>query len=320
MTSAFLRLRQRGRHLPRVLGQLARYGIPRRSLLFGPKSLGDDLLCTAVLREARLRGKPLTLFSRRPELFAHNPDPLRVLPIDDYFIATLRKLGAEVIQPYYVSADLDKPDRDILPPRHVIAEMCRLVGLSGAIRLRPYLNLTPEECSFGGFFSRQITVQSSGLSAAIPYRNKEWGPDRFAAVARLLSPEFKLVQIGSAADPALPVDLDLRGKTSLREAAAVLANSAVFLGLEGFLVHLARAVECPSVVVFGGRARPEVFGYSANHNLFTSPPCSPCGLRNTCAFEMACMTSISPEAVRAAVVEVTRRERSELPVDVVELP
>lgn len=299
--TALLRLRQRGRQFPRVLGQLERYGIPRRSLLFGPKSLGDDLLCTAVLREARLRDQPLTMFSQRPELFAHNLDPLRVLSIDDYYLATLRRLGAAVIQPYYLSPDPVNPDRDVFPAQHIIAEMCRLVGLTGSVRLRPYLHLTPEERSFGSFFPRQIALQSSGLAAAIPYRDKEWGSDRFAAVARHLSPEFKLVQIGSAADPALPVDLDLRGKTTLRQVAAVLANSAVFLGLEGFLVHLARAVECPSVVVFGGRARPAVFGYSANHNLVSSPPCSPCGLRNTCAYQLACMASISPEEVRNAV-------------------
>jgi len=82
-------------------------------------------------------------------------------------------------------------------------------------------------------------------------------------LARELARDFKLVQLGTAADPALPVDKDLRGRTSLREAAAILAASEVFIGLEGFLTHLARAVDCPSVVVQGGRARPETFGYAA---------------------------------------------------------
>lgn len=290
----------RGARYLRFARNLARWGFPRRSLVFGPLSLGDDLLCTAVLREARRRGAPYAIMTARPELFLGNDDPERILPIDDDFIAGLRRLGARVVQPYYVCTDPSDPRRDVLPGRHIIAEMCAAVGLRGEIALRPYLHLAPAEIDAGRRFPRQITIHSSGLNAAIPYETKEWGAARFVEVARELSAHAKLVQVGAANDPPLPVDLDLRGRTGLRDAAAILAASEVFIGLEGFLAHLARAVDCPAVVVMGGRAATDVFGYPANRNLAAFPSCAPCGLRVGCRHGLACLDAIPPAAVAAA--------------------
>lgn len=311
---------RRAKALPRFLWHLARWGRPKRALLFGPLSLGDDLLCTAVLREARLRGTPFAMMTARPELFAGNSDLERLLPIDDYYVAGLRRLGTRVVQPYYVRGAPADSRRDLLPTRHIIAEMCQLAGLSGVVSLRPYLTLTEAERRRGRRFDRQIAIQSTGLGAAIPYPAKEWGAARFGETAHLLQADFKLVQLGSPSDPALAVDLDLRGRTTIREAAAVLAESSCFLGLEGFLAHLARAVDCPSVVVFGGRARPEIFGYPGNINLFSAVDCAPCGLREGCPYQMKCMAEITPATVADAVRELAGRPRMPLPVATATLP
>ena len=288
----------------RFARNLISWGIPVRSLLFGPLSLGDDLLCTAVLREASRRGKPFAMMTAQPELFAGNSDPSRLLPIDDDFAAGLRRLGARIVQPYYVSRDPSDDQRDRLPARHIIAEMCTLAGLRGEVALRPYLHLTDDERAAGRRFSGQIALQSSGLAAAIPYEAKEWGSARFADVARQLSSRAKLVQLGAATDPALPVDLDLRGGTTLRETAAILAGSDLFVGLEGFLAHLARAVDCPAVVIMGGRAPVEIFGYSANRNFTSFPECAPCARREGCPHAMQCMAAISPAAGVAAALDL----------------
>jgi len=311
---------RRARALPRLLWNLARWGRPKRALLFGPLSLGDDLLCTAVLREARNRGTPFAMMTARPELFVGNSDPLRVLPIDDYYVAGLRRLGSQVVQPYYVPADPENPQRDLLPPHHIIAEMCRIAGLSGTVSLRPYLTLTDAERRGGRRVERQIAIHSTGLGAALPYPTKDWGAERFAAVVQALAADFNFVQLGSPGDPALPGALDLRGRTTLREAAAVLAESVCFVGLEGFLTHLARAVDCPSVVVFGGRSAPDIFGYPANLNLYAPVDCAPCGLRDGCPHDLKCMAEITPAAVTAAVRQLAARPRTLLTVATATLP
>ena len=253
-------------------------------------------------------------------MFVGNSDPARVIPIDDYFVAGLRRLGARVIQPYYVQRHPTDPQCDRLPSRHIIAEMCALAGLRGQIAVRPYLHLSDDEHAHGRRFPRQIALHSSGLAAAIPYDAKEWGAARFAEVARQLAPHTKLIQLGAAADSPLPVDLDLRGRTTLREAAAILAGSDLLIGLEGFLAHLARAVDCPSVVVMGGRAPAEIFGYSANRNLTAFPECAPCARRTGCPYDMKCMTAITPEIVVAAARELANRPPGPLSADTFCLP
>lgn len=319
-TSTAAQLGRRLATFPRMAGRLAAWGAPRHSLVFGPLSLGDDLLCTAVLREARRRGTPFVMFTARPELFSGNLDPAELHLIDDHFLTLLRRLGRAPVQPYYVAIDPTNPQRDLFPPRHIIAEMCRLAGLTGEIALRPYLTLTDAERTAAPRLPRQIAIQSSGLSAAIPYTTKEWGAERFAEVTQKLASEFSLVQLGASGDPLLPdVALDLRGKTTLREAAAVQAASQCFIGLEGFLTHLARAVDCPSVVIHGGRAPAGIFDYSANTNLYGRPTCSPCGLRDGCPYSLECMTAITAETVATAVREITSSGRAPLTLETVTL-
>lgn len=295
---------RRFRGVSRALLKVARYGRPQRLLLFGPMSLGDDLLCTTVLREARRRGTPFAMMTNRPELFTGSSDAAAVMPVDDYHHQLLQRLGTEVVRPYYARANPTHPAQELMPPRHIAAEMCRLAGLRGEVAARPYLHLTTEEHAAGRRLPRQIAIQSSCLAAALPSPTKEWGANRLAAVARLLQREFSLVQLGHPKDPALPVDLDLRGKTTLREAAGVLAGSLAFVGLEGFLANLARAVDCPSVIVHGGRLAEGICSYGANRNFFHSPPCSPCNLRIDCPHGLECLSAISPEAVAAAAREL----------------
>lgn len=86
----------------------------------------------------------------------------------------------------------------------------------------------------------------------------------------------------------------------MRQAAAILSASRLFIGLATGLVHLARAVECRSVIVYGGREDPSRSGYSANENLYWSGPCAPCWQRNHCDYDRVCMSEILPEQVIAA--------------------
>lgn len=307
--------------VPRLTGRLVWHGLPRRTLIFGPLSLGDDLLCTTVLHEARRRGRPFAMCTARPELFERNPDPSAVLPIDDYYMRLLKAAGCSVVSPYYASADPLNLERDLFQPGHVLAEMCRLSGLHGQITLRPYVYLSPNELVQSRIATRILAVHSTAAAAAVPFATKEWGPAKFADVVTALAGDFTTVQLGSISDPPLPVARDLRGRTSLREAAAILANATLLLGLEGFLAHLARAVDCPAVVILGGRTQPSTVGYSANINLYSSVPCAPCGLRNDCPHHLVCQQQITVEAVIAAVRELSSRPRDRnLPVDTVEVP
>jgi ADP-heptose:LPS heptosyltransferase len=113
--------------------------------------------------------------------------------------------------------------------------------------------------------------------------------------------EFNFVPVGGAGDPALRGVVDLRGKLSLRESAAMVARSLVFLGTVGFLMHVARAVGTRSVIVYGGREMPEETGYAGNENLYTPLGCAPCWLIDGCPYDRECMKMITVERVVAAL-------------------
>ncbi len=291
-----------------------RFGFPELLIHFG-MSPGDDLLCTAVLRELKTRGdKKIWMMSNNTELFTGNTDAAKVVPVDQRFRDYATLWGGTYQHLEY--ARFDPPlDRSQPPTRHVIAEMCSRAGVTGEIDIRPYIHLTSPEKDKSKWANGVIAVQSSGLAARLPMRNKEWFPERFQEAVNRLQNNFKFVQIGSRSDPLLRNALDLRGKTNIRETAAILSWARLFIGLEGFLMHLARAVDCPAVIVQGGRTAPWQTGYPCNIHLYSAVPCAPCWLWNTCEFDHKCMNAITPEMVVNAAQEQLNRDRSNLPLD-----
>ena len=109
--------------------------------------------------------------------------------------------------------------------------------------------------------------------------------ERFQEVVDALAGEMEFIQLGSTDDPPLQHARDLRGATGISEAAAILYHARLYVGTVGFLMHVARAVECPSVIVFGGREAPWQSGYVCNRNIYSAVPCAPCWRSNTCDFD-----------------------------------
>lgn len=287
----------------------ARLGFPSR-VYHGGGGIGDDLLCSTVFHELKKRGQsPIVMRTFYPSLFRENPDVDIVIRKKIPFFAPLMVHGLNLFQLTY----------HVPLKEHFLASMCRDAGISGEILLRPYVFLRAAEVSAGRHFERQAVIQSAGFASTVPMRNKEWYPERFQEVVRRMEGKVSFIQLGSRLDPPLKGALDLRGKTSLREAAAILANSMVFIGLVGFLMHLARAVDCRSVIVYGGRETPDKTGYIANKNLVGRTPCSPCWEENKCDYDRECMKMISVEAVVNAALEQIARHGRPLETETVQL-
>jgi hypothetical protein len=305
----------------RIGSRVARHGWPSVVVYHG-HAPGDDLLCTAVLREMRRRWSRRTwVMTAHPSLYEGNRDVDAIVPHTQGLPEFARAFRWTVRHPIYNTYD-PETDRDVLvqPGRHIISIMCRAAGICGAIDLRPYIHLSDAERAGGQRVERQVAVQSSGLSASYPMLNKQWFADRFASVVEALRRSYNFVQIGSTADPLLPGVFDLRGKTTLRQSAAVLSASAAFVGNVGFLMHLARAVDCRSVIVYGGREQPSQSGYSCNENLYSPMPCAPCWVRNRCPYDRECMRRIGADAVIAAIERQVARQGTPLGVDIDLLP
>lgn len=310
---------RRLRMLPWAISNLVRHPLPRILLQYDG-GIGDSLLCSVVSRELRRRGaRGIWVATRSPDLFSGSPDVDRVVLPAARVHSYARALGCRLVDPRYNHYD-PVSDRHVYKPGHQITAMCVAAGITGEVVLRPHLHLRPEERARGRLAPRQVVLQSSGASARFPILNKEWYPERFAQVAEALRGRFELLQLGSPGDPLLPGVRDLRGKTTLRETAAILSQSLLFVGLEGLLMHLARAVECRAVVVYGGYTHPTHTGYSAYENLFSAVPCAPCWLRSTCGHDHACMRQISAEDVLGGVERQLALVGAPLPEDRVMIP
>jgi hypothetical protein len=254
------------------------------------------------------------MISDHPELFVGNSDVDRVFPLDGIYETFSKMWQREfcIIAYETLSGDRSNPSS-----RHIIAEVCTRAGITGPVALRPYLTLDHAERAGGAWASGYIVIQSSGLAAKYPMLNKEWYSERFQSLVNSLGRQYEFIQIGSAADPALSGARDLRGRTSIRQSAAILHHARLYVGTVGFLMHLARAVDCPSVIVYGGREAPSQSGYICNKNLYTALPCAPCWRWNTCDIDRKCMSQILAENVVASIHEMMSKPRTPLTVETV---
>ncbi|MES2523949.1 MAG: glycosyltransferase family 9 protein [Gemmatimonadota bacterium] len=302
--------------------ELARRGWPRNLVHFYGDTPGDDLMCTAILRELRERGeRGIWMMTRFAALFERNEDVDEVVPFDHRYERLISWMRGRDLYAHYGGHD-QVNDRSPVPVRHIIGLMLQACGITGPVRLRPYLHLSEEELAGGRRATRQLALHSSGLSAHNAMRNKEWLPERLQQVVHELRATHTVVQLGAIRDPPLDGCIDLRGKTSMRESAAIIANSETFIGQVGFLMHLARAVDTRAVIIYGGREMPWQSGYSANTNLARELPCSPCWRWSACdnPVERECMRLITVADVVEAVHATIARRGEPLHVDSDHIP
>ena len=91
--------------------------------------------------------------------------------------------------------------------------------------------------------------------------------DELVALVRREFPNAAIVQLGTkTSQPIDGVHLNLIGRTSLSETAAIIAQSQLHIDNEGGLVHLARCLDVQSCVVFGPTS-VDYFAYEENINI-----------------------------------------------------
>jgi heptosyltransferase-2 len=137
---------------------------------------------------------------------------------------------------------------------------------------------------------------------------KRWYPERFAGVADRLIENFsaKVLLFGSAGDRDTAASVqgrarnalvDLTGETSLREAISLIARCRLFVTNDSGLMHVAGALEVPTVAVFGS-TNPRTTSPVGRKSIVITKnvPCSPC-LKETCPTDFICMDLITADEV-----------------------
>lgn len=308
----------------RALRDILKHGWPDVMLQFGG-GIGDELLLTAVARELKKRKPLLKIWqvSHSADLLLNNPDYNRVFTMEHWPLRYSLALETKRCRLAYAIEKV--PRKEEIPPNiHIIAELCRNAGIRGEVAIRPYMFLTRKEKEAGRRAERQIAIQCiNDNSHGTVMRNKLWHEKRFQqvldAIRRKEGNNLQAVQLGTMDDTLLKGVNDLRGMTSLRETAAILSQSECFIGTVGFLMHLARAVECRSVIIYGGREHSSQTGYICNENIDSFIECAPCWLWDHCDFDRKCMTMITPDDVLKAFDKITVRRKDPIETEFVNL-
>jgi len=234
----------------------------------------------------RLAGAPVSIgfaTNGRARMFTHQVPYFHDVYEAESFFSLLAPLGIH-------GADgLPVPFLDV-PETASAGAAEKLRGLAG----------TPFICIFPG--------------ASIPERR--WGTGRFRELAlRLKSSGYPVVVLGGGGDSdagegivAGGVGLNLAGRTSLAETAAILARSLLLVTGDSGLLHLAVGLGVPTVSLFGPGIEKKWAPREGRHAVLNRRlPCSPCtrfGYTPCCPIGARCLSEITVEEVEKAAKRV----------------
>ena len=283
--------------------------------------IGDMLLLTIVLRKVfNETGEKTSLISVSEDIFLFN-DSVRKVYIDDNSWTRFRKLfGKGYYEITYRCWTSLLPEKKKIFYTHAIEQFCHQLEIRGSVSLKPEIFFSNEEVnSISKTSLDYIVVQSQASHSNHPQTTKDWSIESMQKVVDCLGKSFEILQLGSEKDVRLKGVSNFCGKTTIREAGLLLKNARLFVGLEGALMHMARAVNCPSVIIWGGRLKPAQIGYPCFENITVDLECSPCWIPNACPHDLACMKEIKSAQVIEACEKILSQKDIELPIDKIEI-
>ena len=162
-----------------------------------------------------------------------------------------------------------------------------------------------------GINSRDLLVT---VAPCALYRWRSWREERFAEVVSIIGDKFrgKVILIGSKKDRAVlerirglarPKPVNSAGDLALSQVVELISRSAVFIGNDSGLIHVAAAMKTPMIQIFGP-GEPEKFAYSVNRSILlmdSSCQYRPCTQRKCKCPNDWCMDRISVKDVIGAL-------------------
>jgi len=158
-------------------------------------------------------------------------------------------------------------------------EVDRIIDLNGAYEKTPHLPIWESYAREAQVTLPESTRPNIGISQKVQelvnrvipkdmkavaihpgptlWPGRDWPLERFVALAAWFRKKgFAVIEVGSARDASIVSEIDLRGRTSPEELAAVLGQCELFVGPDSFPMHVAVAMNTPLVALFGS-VKPE---------------------------------------------------------------
>ncbi|MBU1236401.1 MAG: putative lipopolysaccharide heptosyltransferase III [Gammaproteobacteria bacterium] len=200
----------------------------------------------------------------------------------------LRRIG---IQP------IDEDKRvTLVPGAAAEARVAELLGQHG-LGDREFIHLHPAS---RWLFKCWPAVKVAQLADALAARG--------VAIVLTAAPEPKEISlIGEVLAAVHAPVVDLAGRLSLKELAALAARARLFVGVDSAPMHIAAAMDTPTVALFGPSGDIEWGPWRTAHRVIASDahPCRPCGQDGCGGGKVSeCLTTLPVERVLAACTEL----------------
>jgi heptosyltransferase II len=198
-------------------------------------------------------------------------------------------------------------------PMHAQARLSMLVAtVLASVRPDPL----PARCLLTPGAARVVAEPYVVLAPGAGAPVRAWPAERVVELAQLLARQhgLRIVLLGGKAEAPLTASiaaaltpdaaLDLGGRVGMDAVPDIIAGARLFIGMDTGLTHLAAALGVPTVCVFSGAARREVWQPIGTRLLIVAgrTACSPCYLAQAeqCPHDQACLTVIGTGEVLAA--------------------
>ncbi len=212
----------------------------------------------------------------------------------------------------FLYSETHTPDADDLNAQQRNLDILQKIGVHSRDTAM-YMPLTDDDRKFAGQFWEENGLVGEKVVVFLPattWVNKHWVNESWSKVADVLGERgVKSVILGSKADIWLAETISVRtrhkpviaaGRTTLKQAGALMERSTAVVGVDTGLLHMAVALDRPSVGLFGASVWRCFLKKDNFVWLSKDFPCSPCLRHPTCK-NVDCMAAITSEDVVSAV-------------------
>lgn len=223
-----------------------------RTILVRRQSARGDVLIAASVAAAlkkKYPGAKVHFHTRLPDVVEGNPHIDRILRAEE-----VTERGFQL----YFNLDMAYESR---PHTNILKAYADVCGVDPDDCV-PYLACEPV-----GSLPEDYVVIHAGKTNWV---GRDWSPMKFDMVAsRIRKLGQNVICVGGGGDHKVPCDLDLKGKTDLKQMAYVISKAKLFVGIDSFPFHVAQAFHVPAVTFFGS-IKPELRIYRDNVRAVTA--------------------------------------------------
>jgi ADP-heptose:LPS heptosyltransferase/GT2 family glycosyltransferase len=249
---------------------------PKIAILRGA-AIGDVLAAEAVVEKIKSVSPfaEIDFFTSCPDMLKNNPHIKNIYPVEaagaysnqyacliNLDLRYEKESHENMIEVYYKAAGFTKEEMEEETDGY----------------LSPKIYLTEEEIKAGAstlMYGSEADSKSIWLTWVVFHTGRtNWSGrnlpvEKFRKAAEwLIGKGWDIVEIGDKATEPLGVEsLDLRGKLTVRETAAVMKHCRLFVGIDSFPWHIAQCFDIPSVVTFG-MINPDTRIYPKNEKCY----------------------------------------------------